>query len=122
MKGLKPWLAPDAKNTRTNEAGGHTVWQDEGGLLKDIEGRLSHPIPALAPDLSLPADIAARVAGTQAGIGGAAQYGQQRGGGVSAEVLERVAAVRPTVAELARLEHQAQASFFALKRKWAAVA
>lgn len=31
-------------------------------------------------------------------------------------------AVRPAVAELARLEHQAQTSFFQLKRKWAAVA
>lgn len=38
------------------------------------------------------------------------------------QVMERVAAVRPAVAELARLEHQAQASFYALKRKWAALA
>ncbi len=33
-----------------------------------------------------------------------------------------VQAVRPAVQELARLEHQAQTSFFLLKRKWAAVA
>ena len=31
-------------------------------------------------------------------------------------------AVRPAVAELTRLEHQAQTSFFQLKRKWTAVA
>lgn len=33
-KGLKPWLQPDAQNTRTNEQGGHTTWYDEPGLLK----------------------------------------------------------------------------------------
>ena len=146
--------------------------------LQDIEKRLSRPIAALGPDLSLPADIAARVAGGGGGGGsgggqGATQYGQQRGGGVSKEVMERVQvrqdaaaatlavpgvaacgralqgsggqgqgsgwwvptaaslsttaamrlqAVRPAVQELARLEFQAQASFFQLKRKWAAAA
>ncbi|KAI7842747.1 hypothetical protein COHA_003675 [Chlorella ohadii] len=122
VKGIKPWLAPDAKNTCTNEQGGHTIWYDEPQLLQDVEKRLTRPIPALAADLSLPAEIAARVAGTQAGSGGATQYGQQRGGGVSKDVMERVQAVRPAVQELARLEHQAQTSFFLLKRKWAAVA
>lgn len=57
---------------------------------QDVEKRLTRPIPALAADLSLPPEIAARVAGTQAGSGGATQYGQQRGGGVSKEVMERV--------------------------------
>ncbi len=57
---------------------------------QDVEKRLTRPIPALAADLSLPAEIAARVAGTQAGSGGATQYGQQRGGGVSKDVMERV--------------------------------
>lgn len=56
--------------------------------MQDIEKRLSRPIPALAADLSLPPEIAARVAG--GGGGGATQYGQQRGGGVSQEVMERV--------------------------------
>lgn len=89
---------------------------------QEIEKRLSRPIPALGADLALPPEIAARVAGTQAGAGGGAQYGQQRGGGVSQEVQARVQAVRPAVQELAQLEHQAQSSFFALKRKWAAIA
>ena len=36
-------------------------------------------------------------------------------------MMERVQAVAPAVQELAQLEFQAQTSFFALKRKWAAV-
>ncbi|EFN59708.1 hypothetical protein CHLNCDRAFT_33556 [Chlorella variabilis] len=127
IKGYKPWLQPDTKNTQTNDRGGQTIWYEEQQLLQDIEKRLSRPIAALGPDLSLPADIAARVAGGGGGGGsgggqGATQYGQQRGGGVSKEVMERVQAVRPAVQELARLEFQAQASFFQLKRKWAAAA
>ncbi|KAL4449436.1 hypothetical protein ABPG77_007080 [Micractinium sp. CCAP 211/92] len=120
IKGYKPWQQPDAKNTKTNEEGGQTIWYDEAQLLQDIEKRLSRPIPALAADLSLPPEIAARVAG--GGGGTTPQYGQQRGGGVSQEVMERVQAVRPAVQELARLEFEAQSSFFRLKRKWAAAA
>jgi hypothetical protein len=41
-------------------------------VAQDIEKRLSHPIPSLAADLSLPADIAAKV---KPG-GGHTQYGQ----------------------------------------------
>lgn len=26
IKGYKPWLEPDAKNTKTQEQGGHTIW------------------------------------------------------------------------------------------------
>jgi hypothetical protein len=26
VKGYKPWLEPDAKNTRLQEQGGHTIW------------------------------------------------------------------------------------------------
>ncbi|PSC75014.1 ATP-dependent RNA helicase DDX1 [Micractinium conductrix] len=120
QKGYKPWLQPDAHNTRTNEEGGQTTWYDEPQLLQDIEKRLSRPIAALDADLSLPADIAAHVAG--GGGGSEVQYGQQRGGGVSKEVAERVAAVRPAVQGLARLEFAAQSSFYELKRKWAATA
>jgi ATP-dependent RNA helicase DDX1 len=60
---------------------------------------------------------------TGGGSSGAAQYGQQRGGagGVSQETMARVQAVAPAVQELAHLEFEAQTSFFALKRKWAAV-
>lgn len=26
VKGYKPWLEPDAKNTKLQEQGGHTIW------------------------------------------------------------------------------------------------
>ena len=26
VKGLKPWLKPDGKNTKLNSQGGHTTW------------------------------------------------------------------------------------------------
>lgn len=34
---------------------------DEPSLLKDIEKRLGRPIPTMAPDLSLPEEIAAKM-------------------------------------------------------------
>ena len=34
QKGYKPWLQPDAHNTRTNEEGGQTTWYDEPQLLQ----------------------------------------------------------------------------------------
>ncbi|KAF8064578.1 DDX1 [Scenedesmus sp. PABB004] len=112
VKGLKPWLQPDASNTKTQEQGGHTVWYDEPGLLASIEARLSAPIPPLNDDLSLPAGIAARLAGE----GGA--YGQARGGAAGcAEAAERLAGIRQNVEALAQLERQAQTSFLLLKRK-----
>lgn len=67
--------------------------------LQDIEKRLSRPIPALAADLTLPPEIAARVAGGGGG-GGSTQYGQQRGGAVSQEVMERVQVSRGCSAPL----------------------
>ena len=123
QKGLKPWLAPDKKNTRSNEQGGHTLWMEEEALLKGVEQRLGSEIAQLPADLTLPPLIAARVNG--GGDGDGKKYGQDaRGGEASAfakEVAERAAGVAPSVATLAALEHQAQASFFMLKRKWAAV-
>lgn len=115
IKGYKPWLEPDAKNTKTKEHGGQTIWYNEAQLLKDVEARLAAPIPSLNEDMSLPPEIAARLAGE----GGA--YGQARGGGVSAEVTERLASIRQNVEVLAGLEWAAQTSFLQLKRKWAAV-
>lgn len=110
QKGYKPWLAPDATNTRTNEQGGQTTWYDEPALLKEVEQRLSRPIPALTPDLSLPPEIASRVAGTQAGSGGGAQYGQQRGGGVSADVSQLHAAACMPVQLLCSAGHASRRS------------
>lgn len=49
---------------------------------------------------------------------GGGKYGQERGGGASKEVAERVEALKTTVHELAGLEVEAQHSFFALKERF----
>jgi ATP-dependent RNA helicase DDX1 len=110
VKGYKPWLEPDAANTRTQEAGGHTVWVDERSLLRDIEARLSRPIPALGPDLALPDELRAKLAA-------GARYGAARGAAPEAEAAAHLAAIRTRVEALARLEWEAQASFLSLKRR-----
>eukprot|EP00878_Enallax_costatus_P008760 GHUV01009156.1.p1 GENE.GHUV01009156.1~~GHUV01009156.1.p1 ORF type:complete len:518 (+),score=137.30 GHUV01009156.1:119-1672(+) len=115
VKGYKPWLEPDASNTKTQEEGGQTIWYNEQQLLKDIEARLSAPIPSLNEDLTLPANIKAHLTGE----GGS--YGQARGGGISQEVTERLANIKQNVEALASLEWQAQTSFLQLKRRWRAV-
>ncbi len=56
-----------------------------------MEARLKRPIPHLQPDLSLPPEISARLAGS------GNVYGQQRGGGVSKEVGEHLAAIAGSV-------------------------
>lgn len=121
QKGLKPWLNPDKKNTRTTDQGGHTIWYDEPALLTEVEARLGgKEVPALAADLSLPPEIAARVSGAD----GQVKYGQDKGGEAAAfakEVAERAAGFAPAVAVLAEMEHEAQSSFFQLKRKWSAM-
>ena len=121
QKGLKPWLNPDKKNTRSNDQGGHALWYDEPALLKEVEERLGKEIPALPADLSLPPEISARVFGANGGV----KYGQGKGGETAAfekEVAERTEGFAPAVVALAALEHQAQASFFNLKSKWTSVA
>ncbi|PNH01214.1 ATP-dependent RNA helicase DDX1 [Tetrabaena socialis] len=112
VKGLKPWTAPDASNTRTNDKGGHTIWYDEPSLLTAIEARLSRPIPALGDDLSLPPQLAQRT------VAGGEQYGQHRGGGVSKEVSEHLDAIAQNVSHLASLEWRVQSSFLRLKQRW----
>jgi ATP-dependent RNA helicase DDX1 len=115
-KGLKPWLAPDELNTRVAAEGGHAAWVEERALLKEVEARLGQPVEALGADLSLPAGVAARMAGG----GGGERYGEALGGApaFAKEVQARVAAAAPAVAQLAALEKQAQLSFFELKKRW----
>ncbi|KFM27783.1 ATP-dependent RNA helicase DDX1 [Auxenochlorella protothecoides] len=118
-KGQRPWLAPSRQNTATNDRpGGQTVWLDEPGLLRDVEERLGAAVPRLPADMALPADIAARLGrGPQAYGGGGADADP-----AAQEALgRRLAAVQPALAALAKLERDAQASFFDLKRKWAEV-
>lgn len=53
VKGIKPWLAPDAKNTRTNEQGGHTIWYEEQQLLQVRSDRCSRAaLRVWAPSLA----------------------------------------------------------------------
>ncbi|KAG2489591.1 hypothetical protein HYH03_011872 [Edaphochlamys debaryana] len=112
VKGLKPWLAPDASNTKTNDKGGHTIWYDEKELLGAIEARLGRSIPAMNDDFSLPQDLAERLAAA------GDKYGQQRGGGVSKEVSEHLEAIAQNVQHLASLEWSVQTSFLRLKQRW----
>lgn len=121
MKGLKPWLKPDKKNTKTTDKGGHTVWQEERKMLQDVQDRLKLKVPELPPgDFLLPPAIAARVHQQPSGGDGAeAKYGQNRSGAdaqFARDVALRTQALQPALARLSELEHQAQASFFALQR------
>ncbi|BDA42848.1 ATP-dependent RNA helicase DDX1 [Coccomyxa sp. Obi] len=110
-KGYRPWERPTQKDVETNEQGGHTIWYDEPQLLEDIEARLRQKIASVNPDLSLPKDIAARISAAP----GSAAYGQHKGGDTaSKDIMEHVEALKPAVAELARLETLAQS--FYLKR------
>jgi len=112
VKGYKPWLQPDTKNTKTHEEGGQTIWYNEMELLQGVEARLGTAVSRLNDDLSLPAAIQQRLAGS------GQQYGQARGADSSKEVSEHLEAIRQNVETLAKLEWQAQTSFLTLKRKW----
>ena len=112
-KGARPWDKPTPANVRTHEEGGQTAWMDEAELLRAVEARLRAPISRLPEDLSLPAQVQARLRGGYgATAASAADEDAQR------ELQKRLVEVQPAVATLAALEKEAQASFFALKRKW----
>jgi len=120
VKGLKPWLKPDGKNTKLTDQGGHTIWYDEGALLRDIDERLGvQKISEMGADLTLPHEIAQRI-GSGPG-GSAAAYGKERSD-KSGEVLSaHLQAVAPAVERLAALEWDAQTSFLMLKQRWSSV-
>lgn len=112
-KGARPWDKPTPANVRTHEEGGQTAWMDEAELLRAVEARLRAPISRLPEDLALPAQVQARLRGGYgAAAASAADEDAQR------ELQKRLVEVQPAVATLAALEKEAQASFFALKRKW----
>jgi len=121
VKGYKPWTQPDKQNTQTNDKkGGQAVWYNEQELLTEVEERLGKSVVRLPADLSLPPEVAAKLS-NERGEGQRQKYGQAKegvGSEAGKEVAERVAAIKPLVKELAALEHQAQLSFFSLKRKW----
>lgn len=121
VKGYKPWMQPDKQNTQTNDKkGGQAVWYNEQELLTEVEERLGKSVMRLAADLSLPPEVASKLS-SEGGERKGLKYGQAKegvGSKAGKEVAERLAAIKPLVKELAVLEHQAQLSFFSLKRKW----
>ncbi|KAG7265895.1 hypothetical protein CRUP_009499 [Coryphaenoides rupestris] len=87
-------------NTRLKEEGGCTIWYNEKELLSDIEEHLKCTITQCEPDIKVPLDD----------FDGKVTYGQRKalGGG---NYKGHVAALAPTVQELANLEREAQSSF-----------
>lgn len=115
IKGYKPWLEPNAQNTRTQEEGGQTIWYNERDLFEAVEQRLHHPVPSLKEDLSLPQEILDRLGDKHQ------KYGQSRSNVGSKEVEGHLEAIQQNVVLLAELEWQAQTSFLTLKRRWTQV-
>jgi len=111
-KGYKPWFDPKPADAKTHEQGGHTIWYNEPELLKACEGRVGHPIARLDEDMGLPKEIAVKMK-AQGGT-----YGEERGSGARADVMERVERLRPVVKRLADLEVEAQHSFHNMKRRF----
>ncbi|XP_071002766.1 ATP-dependent RNA helicase DDX1-like isoform X2 [Oncorhynchus clarkii lewisi] len=90
-------------NTRLKEEGGCTIWYNEKELLSDVEEHLKCTITQCEPDIKVPVDD----------FDGKVTYGKRRaaaGGNYSGHV----AALAPTVQELANLEREAQTSFLHL--------
>ncbi|CAG9464204.1 unnamed protein product [Pedinophyceae sp. YPF-701] len=111
-KGYKPWFDPKPKDVQD-----HTIWYDESGLLKEVEARVRHPIARMGADLSLPAEIVAKLSAS----GG--RYGEEAGGDATQkESQQRVEEVRPAVVGLAELEVAAQHSFLALRQRFSGAA
>ncbi|KAM9554240.1 ATP-dependent RNA helicase DDX1 [Salvelinus alpinus] len=90
-------------NTRLKDDGGCTIWYNEKELLSDVEEHLKCTITQCEPDIKVPVDD----------FDGKVTYGKRRaaaGGNYSGHV----AALAPTVQELANLEREAQTSFLHL--------
>lgn len=111
-KGLKPWLNPTKENTSAKK-GGHAIWIQEKLLLRDIEERLGAPIVSLQSDMTLPQSLA----GSRYGKGGSRPVDKDIDQ-IAQEVAARVEASREAVRNLAKLEHEAQKTFFELQSMW----
>lgn len=98
-------------NTNLVERGGCAIWYDELQYLSDVEEHLGVTIPECGSDVKVPVNE----------FDGKVVYGAKRN--TSGCVFENhVLELEPSVAELAKLEYQAQTSFLKLKRKKWAVA
>jgi ATP-dependent RNA helicase DDX1 len=104
-KGYKPWLEPNNKNTKLNSEGGHTRWYDESLILKEIETKYLSKKKVKVLNLN---DIQGSLGLGPKGL----KYGEPvQDGGASAEVVKRVAKLKPQVEALAELEVLAQQTF-----------
>uniref|UniRef100_A0AAZ3Q0Y9 ATP-dependent RNA helicase n=1 Tax=Oncorhynchus tshawytscha TaxID=74940 RepID=A0AAZ3Q0Y9_ONCTS len=90
-------------NTRLKEEGGCTIWYNEKELLSDVEEHLKCTITQCEPDIKVPVDD----------FDGKVTYGKRRAA-AGGNYCGHVAALAPTVQELANLEREAQTSFLHL--------
>jgi ATP-dependent RNA helicase DDX1 len=94
------------KNRKLVDAGGCVMWYNESKLLGEVEERLGGPIEELGPDF-------VRTGGVDAP---AVLYGGMRDDAeMGAATAAHIESLQPAVQELVRMEHDAQASFFALQ-------
>lgn len=110
-KGLKPWLNPTKENA-SGKKGGHAIWIQEKLLLREIEERLGAPMVHLQSDMTLPPSLS----GSMYGKG--KNTSKEEPDLIALEVAARVEASRESVKNLAKLEHEAQKTFFKLQSMW----
>lgn len=95
-------------DTRLLEKGGCTIWYDEPQLLRDVESHLGVVIGRVGPDINIPVDE----------FDGKVTYGEKKGKS-GTEYKGHVDALKPAVADLARLEEAAQSCYLTLRhRTW----
>jgi ATP-dependent RNA helicase DDX1 len=100
-------------NRKTAEQGGCTIWNDEAAMLRAVEKRLHLPagIPELNVDFSLPQAIAdLKVEYGEMDVSGGAPAGGR--------ATLHLDLLRPTVAELGRMEVTAQSAFHSLQTRF----
>jgi ATP-dependent RNA helicase DDX1 len=94
------------KNRKLVDAGGCVMWYDESKLLCEIEERLGGPIEELGPDFLRKGGADARVV----------LYGGMRDDAeMGAATAAHIESLKPAVQKLVRMEHEAQANYFALQ-------
>ena len=105
----KKWAKREL-STKLADQGGCCIWYDEPELLAKVEKRLKQKIDVVPS--------AQAVQGIVKKLGGAAQYGQEKGGGASALVAEHLEKLRPAVQVLSELEIEAQHNFWNMTKKF----
>ena len=93
-------------DTTLVEKGGCCIWYDEPQLLRDVEEHLGVVIGRVGPDIDVPADE----------FDGKVIYGEKKGSS-GTQYKGHVDALKPAVADLARLEEAAQSCYLTLRHK-----